>query len=113
MCRISFLNYIVKTTISHFGIFVNGIYNSFVGRKYRTNSEIKILAKLLREIRMNANLRQVDLAERLNLPQSFISKYESGERRLDLIELRRICSALEIPLEEIVRHFEDRINEAQ
>jgi len=75
----------------------------------KTNSEIKALSNLLREIRFEANLRQVDLAEKLNLPQSFISKYESGERRLDLIELRRICESLGVSLEEFVRRFEEAL----
>lgn len=65
------------------------------------------LQELLRQIRMEAGLRQTDLAERLNQPQSFISKYESGERRLDLLELRQICEAVGISLEEFVRRFEE------
>jgi len=39
-------------------------------------------------------LRQVQVAEALDVPQSFVSKYESGERRLDLIELRQVCAVL-------------------
>ena len=42
------------------------------------------LQALLRDIRTEAGLRQVDLAQRLGQPQSFASKYESGERRLDV-----------------------------
>jgi transcriptional regulator with XRE-family HTH domain len=67
------------------------------------------LLALLREIRAEAGLRQVDLAKRLRKPQSFVSKYESGERRLDLIELRQVCHALGISLEELVRRFEASI----
>ena len=65
------------------------------------------LQTLLRVVRLEAGLRQTDLAKRLGLPQSFISKYESGERRLDLPELREVCKALGIPLKEFVRRFED------
>lgn len=39
-------------------------------------------------------MTQVDLAKRLGRPQSFISKYEKGERRLDVIEFISICDAL-------------------
>lgn len=70
-------------------------------------SEQERLQKLLRELRLHAKLRQADLAERLGLPQSFVSKYESGERRLDVIELRRVCQALGITLADFVRRFEE------
>ncbi len=66
----------------------------------------KKLRALLRKIRTAAGLRQIDLAERLDLPQSYVSKYESGERQLDLLEIRQICDALGISLEEFVRRFE-------
>lgn len=70
-----------------------------------------ILAALLREVRQEAGLRQNDLAERLDQPQSFVSKYESGERRVDLIELREICSAIGISLEALIQRFEKLIGE--
>ena len=61
------------------------------------------LQSLLREVRAKAGLRQADLAERLGQPQSFVSKYESGERRLDILELREVCKALGLPFEEFIR----------
>ena len=54
----------------------------------------KVLLKLLLDSRRKVDLRQVELAKRLGLPQSFVSKYESGERRLDLLELQDVCAAL-------------------
>lgn len=77
--------------------------------KLKFQSEPDQLRTLLREIRLEAGLRQVDLAERLNLPQSFVSKYESGERRLDLIEVRKICRAAGITLVDFVRRFESTL----
>ena len=74
---------------------------------YTTQQEC--LQALLRQIRIEAGLRQVDLAQRLGEPQSFVSKYESGQRRLDVIELRQVCDALEIPLAELVRRFENSL----
>lgn len=47
----------------------------------------------LRSMRIAAGLRQQDVADRIGVPQSFISKCESGERRVDLIELTQICQA--------------------
>ena len=66
-----------------------------------------VLRQVLKSIRTDAGLTQQQLAERLGVPQSFISKYESGERRLDLVELRDICKALGISLSAFVKRFED------
>ena len=38
----------------------------------------------------------MQLADYLGKPQSFISKYESGERRLNILEIRQICEAVGI-----------------
>jgi transcriptional regulator with XRE-family HTH domain len=65
------------------------------------------LGALLQELRDEAGLRQVDLAERLRQPQSFVSKYEIGQRRLDLFEVRDVCRALGVSLGEFVRRFDD------
>ena len=53
-----------------------------------------------------AGLRQTDLAERLGVPQSFFSKVETGERRLDLVERRRVCAAIGLPLAVFVARLE-------
>lgn len=72
----------------------------------------KQLQILLRRIRVDAGLSQKSLAQNLCRPQSFISKYESGERRLDLIELKQVCSAMGISLRDFVKRFEKLIDEA-
>ena len=64
------------------------------------------LRALLRSLRTEAGVSQVELAKRLGVPQSFVSKVESGERGVDLIELRRICTALEYSLEYLIALFE-------
>jgi transcriptional regulator with XRE-family HTH domain len=63
------------------------------------------LLGLLRVVREEAGLRQIDVAERLNQPQSFVSKYESGERRLDLLEIEVVCLACETDLSQFVRRY--------
>lgn len=63
------------------------------------------LRDLLREIRTEANLRQVDLAQRLGQPQSFVSKYEAGERRLDIVELEQVCIACDVSLSDFIARF--------
>ncbi|KSU53359.1 XRE family transcriptional regulator [Gordonia sp. SGD-V-85] len=60
------------------------------------------MCALLRQWRVEAGFTQVQVAERLGEPQSFVSKYESGERRLDVIELKHICAALGIDLARVV-----------
>jgi transcriptional regulator with XRE-family HTH domain len=69
----------------------------------------KVLLDLLRQIRLEAGLRQSDVAERLGKPQSFVSNYETGERRLDLLELHTVYEALSIPLLEFVRRFTTKL----
>ena len=61
---------------------------------------------LLRKARVEAGLTQMELASRLGVPQSFVSKYESGERRLDVLELRLVCQAVGVSLQEFVRRLE-------
>lgn len=71
----------------------------------------KRLQALLRQSRREAGLRQVDMAERLGVPQSFVSKYESGERRLDILELRACCAVFGISLEEFSRNLEEALSD--
>jgi transcriptional regulator with XRE-family HTH domain len=59
----------------------------------RLNQHKKLLV-LLRGVRVEAGLTQSELASRLDTDQTFISKYESGERRLDILELRKVCRAI-------------------
>lgn len=66
----------------------------------------RILLDLLRKIRIDAGLRQDDVAERLGRPQSFVSKYESGERRLDILELYDVCEALGLTLSKFVEKLQ-------
>lgn len=59
--------------------------------------EIDEYAKLREQFiqaRKSTGLTQVDLADRLGRPQSFVSKYERGERRLDVVEFCEVCHAL-------------------
>jgi transcriptional regulator with XRE-family HTH domain len=55
------------------------------------------LRTLLIEGRKSVGLTQVELAERLGRPQSFVSKYERGERRLDVVEFVEVTDALRVP----------------
>ena len=50
--------------------------------------------ELMIRARKNAGLTQRDLADRLHKPQSFVAKYEGGERRIDVVEFVTICRAI-------------------
>lgn len=55
-----------------------------------------LLRQHLVAARHEAGLTQAQLAARLKRPQSFIAKYENGERRLDIIELLQIAAHIDL-----------------
>jgi transcriptional regulator with XRE-family HTH domain len=76
------------------------------------SAEQEKLQELLRQIRQDAGLTQEGLAAKLGRPQSFVSKYESGERRLDVLELRSVCKALKMPLGNFVQKLEASLRDS-
>lgn len=70
------------------------------------NHEQKTLQTLLRQVRKESGLSQQELAVSLEKPQSFVSKYESGERRLDVIELRQVCQQIGIDFVVFIERLE-------
>ena len=64
--------------------------------------EYQQLCTLLRQLRRDAGLTQAEVAHRLDVAQSFVSKYESGERRLDVIELRHVAVAIGTTLDVVI-----------
>jgi transcriptional regulator with XRE-family HTH domain len=81
-------------------------------KKSLHTTEQKILLELLYQLRVSSGLTQKELAILLEAPQSFISKIESGERRMDIIELRWLLTKLNINLPDFVTEFEKRIHES-
>ena len=79
--------------------------------KYPSQKERRALFGLLRQIRIDAGLRQVDLAVKLKRPQPFVSRYESGERRLDILEWRQVCRVVGITPAEFLARFEKILHE--
>ncbi|MFH1300958.1 MAG: helix-turn-helix transcriptional regulator [Planctomycetota bacterium] len=71
--------------------------------------EYSIMLRLLKETRKQLKVSQVELAERLGQSQSFVSKCERGERRMDIIQLRTVCHALGTTLPEFVKVLETRL----
>lgn len=70
-----------------------------------------ILESLLKELRVNAGMRQIDVAIKLGIQQSMVSKYEVGERRLDILEVRKLCELFHISLSEFSNLLEERIKQ--
>lgn len=56
----------------------------------------KRLEKALMKARKEAGLTQIDVAKRLKKPQSFVSKYETGERKLTVGDFLAVCEAINI-----------------
>lgn len=69
------------------------------------SEDYRALLTLLRRLREEAGLTQVELAERLGRPQSFVSKVEVGERRLDVAELRILTEALGQDVVDVVQQW--------
>jgi transcriptional regulator with XRE-family HTH domain len=78
--------------------------NKIVFRK-----EYNVLLECIRVAREHANMTQNQLAQQLGTDQTAISKIETGERRLDFIELRNICNVLNIDLQSFILTFEAKL----
>jgi transcriptional regulator with XRE-family HTH domain len=76
------------------------------GRSEKDKHDRKVFLRLLRRIRMDASLTQKQLADLLGVTQARVSKYEQGERRLDMLELKKVCDAVGVSLMEFARQFE-------
>lgn len=71
--------------------------------QYETFREMLVVA------RKAAGLTQVEVAQRLDKPQSFVSKYEHGERRLDFTEFVEIADILSIDISHFISEFHQQL----
>jgi len=69
--------------------------------------EYTVFLCLLRQVREDRGVTQNRLAELLEATQTFVSKCERGERRLDVVELRQWCIALGVELCDFTQQFND------
>lgn len=90
--------------ITHFGIFYFGLQDGQVSKSI-FSVEYRTFRELLRDLRVRKGVTQAQLSTALGMAQSFVSKYEMGERRLDFIEVDRICVELGIGLEAFARSY--------
>lgn len=63
------------------------------------------LRELLTQKRKDLGLTQLDIANFLNKPQSFVSKYENGERKIDVVDFIEICKAMNLSATEILSDY--------
>ena len=67
--------------------------------------QYEVFRELLIKARKEAELTQTQLAQLLNVPQSFVSKYERGERRLDFTEFVEIAELLKVDINDFVNAY--------
>jgi ribosome-binding protein aMBF1 (putative translation factor) len=75
-------------------------------RKSINDDENLLLVAMLKEARVTAGFSQQGLAETLDHYRTFVSKYEARERRLDIAEIRKICSALDLRFIEFMADYD-------
>jgi transcriptional regulator with XRE-family HTH domain len=68
--------------------------------------EYEIFRRCMIEARKEARLTQASLAEFLNKPQSFVAKYENGERRLDVIEFLQVVRVMGVDPCDVLKKIE-------
>ena len=83
-----------------------------ISTKTKLADELLILGQVLVRARERAGFKQADIAARLGLPASYLSKIENGTRRLDVIELMQIAEAMSVDAAEIVRELELALKES-
>ena len=75
-------------------------------RASRKQRERRILLHVLRELRIQRSLTQDQMAKAMGAKQAFVSKYETGERRLDFLDLVAICDVLGMSIVKFAEKFE-------
>jgi transcriptional regulator with XRE-family HTH domain len=68
-----------------------------------------VVLRLLKEARERAGITQVRLAKKLKQSQSFVSKMERGDRRIDIVQLRTVCHIFGLTLREFVERLEQEL----
>lgn len=75
--------------------------------------EYAAFLRLLKRVREDTGMTQVQLAEALDKTQSFVSKVERGETRLDVIQLRTVLAALGVTLTEFAAQLEKELGKGK
>jgi transcriptional regulator with XRE-family HTH domain len=83
--------------------------NDRISTKSKLSRELGILGDILVSARERAGLLQAEVASTLGLPPSYLSKIESGTRRVDPIELIRIAEAIGEDPAELIRELQQEL----
>lgn len=81
-------------------------------RQKRGTPGHKALLEILIDGRISSGLTQVELAEKLKVRQSYISNYETGERRLDAVELILVCNAIGLDPAGVIEQVAEVVTES-
>lgn len=68
-----------------------------------------IFIDLIKNNRKEQGITQIELSKKLDKPQSFVSKYENGERTLDIVETYQICLALNMSFVGLMKQFNNKV----
>jgi DNA-binding XRE family transcriptional regulator len=101
---------ILHIGIIHFGEYVKcPLFSPPMEKRNPRRAKAKrTLLELLRQAREEAGVLQADLARKLGRKQGFVSKYELGDRRLDVLDVADICDALGISFTEFAKRFDEK-----
>lgn len=83
-----------------------------MARKHLYSQQNEILLDMLRTHRVERRLRQLDVGVKLDRDQPSVSKVESGDRRLDVLELREWLQAIGVDFVPFARELDDRLSAA-
>jgi len=78
--------------------------------RYKWSGPEAVLLDHLKEMRKEAGLSGPEIQRRLKRPNSYVSKVESGEKRLDILELREYCQACGVSMVDFVHSLEKKLS---
>jgi len=94
-----------RNGIFHFGVYLGSVPSNL------NSPEYLLLREILRRERRICGLTQEDVAADLGCAQSFVSKYEQGERRLDVVDFIRLCEVLSMNPSALLRELRKELTE--
>jgi len=79
--------------------------------RYKWSIQESLLLDLLKSIRLEAGLSGPNIQKLLGRPNSYVAKVESGDKRLDILELNEYCKVCNISLTEFAKRLEEKLNQ--